>query len=424
MGERMIFYLAGAIRGDTSYKKHFDKIHKIVSLYGEPKTERFGYYPLTRWTDAMKKKVYERDIRWIRKSRAIIAECSGPSYGTGHEVTYGTRIVRIPALCLYHASSLPSLMLTQDSSKYTFSQEYSNEKELENYLRLFLEIVTKFDNIDDRRENYLKYRKIVNSDWDAHRIRALVESLSQQAISALIGIQAELKLDIERVTVVKPNLTEIDFKDSKDFVEFMFKNLVLQKRWFHLKSQRIGTTFASGRKSIIIDALSRIDAPTDLLQIYKRHGKDRLGYTREAFTKNVRAYRRIGLFEVPEKIESLRGGTTKFRDRVVMVKTLYGDFEIESSRSPREIMSNLIIITQHLQHLAEFLRRFSSASLIGYLKDATKKGWYSKIPDISILNIDKVDMTSFLKHEWAQQLAISLHSKCKEFWKEQYSSFA
>lgn len=421
MSGQVIFYCAGAIRGDTSYEKYFDKIVEIVSLYGEPKTEKFGYNPLTRWTDAMEKKVYERDIRWIRKSRAIIAECSGPSYGTGAEVIYGTRVVRIPALGLYHASSLPSLMLTQDNSKYTFAQEFSNEKELENCLRLFLEIVTKFDNIDDIRKNYLKYREIVRSEYDAPKIRALVESLSQQAPSVMVGTQAELELDI---TVVKPELTRIDFKDSKDFVEFMFKNLVLQKRWAHLKSQRIGTTYVSGRKTRIVDALSRLEGPTSLLQIYKRHGKDRLGYTREAFTKNVRAYRRIGLFEVPDTIESLRGGTTKFKDQVVIFKTLYGNFTIRSSRSPREIMSNLIIVTQHLQHLAEFLRSFRSAPLIAFLKKSEEKGWYSKMPEMSILNIDRVSMPSFLNKEWAQQLAIYLHSECKDIWKKQYSSFA
>ena len=424
MSEPMKFYCAGAIRGDVSYKEYFDRIVKIVSEYGEPKTEKFGYNPLTRWTEAVRKKVYERDKRWIRESRAIIAECSGPSFGTGWEVTYATRVLRIPALGLYHASSLPSLMLTQDNSKYTFPQEYSNEKDLENYLRLFLEIVTRFDDINDIRTNYLKCRKIVNSNLNAQKIRALVESLSQQAINDLVGIQRKLELDIECVTVVRPKQIEIDFKDSKDFVEFMFKNLMLQRRWDRLKSQRIGTTFASGRKSRIIEALSQLDTPTNLLQIHKRHGEDRLGYTREAFTKNVRAYRRIGLFEVPEKIESLRAGTTKFRDQIVIVKTLYGRFEIESSRSPREITSNLIIVTQHLQHLSEFLRRFSSASLIGFLKDAKEKRWYSAIPDVPILNIDKVNIAAFFKHEWAQQIVIYLHSKCKEFWKEKYSSFA
>lgn len=49
---------------------------------------------------------------------------------------------------------------------------------------------------------------------------------------------------------------------------------------------------------------------------------------------------------------------------------------------------------------------------------------YSAIPDVPILNIDKINMAAFLKHEWAQQLVMYLHSKCKEFWKEKYSSFA
>jgi len=424
MSKRMMFYCAGAIRGDVSYKEYFGKIVEIVSEYGEPKTEKFGYTPLTRWTEAVKKKVYERDKRWIRESRALIAECSGPSYGTGAEVTYATRVARIPALGLFCESSLPSLMLTQDNSKYTFPQKYSDQKDLENYLRLFLEIVTRFDDIDDIRINYLECRKMVNSDFNAQKIRALVESLSPQATNDLVGIQGRLELDIERTTVVRPKQTRIDFKDSKDFVEFMFKNLILQRRWDRLKSQRIGTTFASGRKSRIIEALSQLDTPTNLLQIYKQHGEDKLGYTREAFTKNVRAYRRIGLFVVPQRIESLRAGTTKFKDQIVIIKTLYGRFEIKSSRSPREIMRNLIIVTQHVQHLSEFLRVFSPTSLIAFFNDAKEKIWYSAILDVPVLNIDKVNIAAFLKYEWAQQLVTYLHSECKEFWKERYSSFA
>jgi hypothetical protein len=424
VSKRMAFYCAGAIRGDVSYRRYFDKIVEIVGEYGEPKTERFGYTPLTEWTEAIKKRVYERDKRWIRESRALIAECSGPSYGTGAEVMYATRVLRIPALGLYHASSLPSLMLTQDNSKYTFPQEYSNEKDLENYLRLFLEVVTRFDYIDDIRMNYLKARKVLDPNFNAQQISALVESLPKQPVNDLIGIQGKLELDIERITVVRPKQARIDFKDSKDFVEFMFKNLILQKRWDRLESQRIGTTFASGRKSRIIEVLSRLDAPTDLLQIYKRQGEDRLGYTREAFTKNVRAFRRIGLFEVPVKVESLSAGTTKFRDQIVVIKTLYGRFNIESSRSPREIMRNLIIVTQHLQHLSEFLQRFSSGSLVRLLTDAKEKSWYSAIPDVPILNIDKVDISAFLENKWGQQLVAYLHAKCKDLWKKEYSSFA
>jgi len=423
MNKRMVFYCSAAIRGDTSYEQYFDKMVKIASLYGEVKTEKHGYAPLTRWTEAMKKQVYERDMKWIRKSNAILAECSGPSYGTGAEVNYGTRIVRIPALGLYNASSLPSLMLTQDKSKYTFPQKYSNEKDLENYVRLFLEILTRFKHIDAIRKHYLESREKVDPSFDKHKIRDLVESLSQEN-SGLVGVQGELELDVNLVTVARPKHIEIDFKDSEDLVEFMFRNLVLQKRWNDLKSQRIGSTFASGRKSRILNSLSQLDEPLELLRIYKRYGQDRLRYTQEAFTKNVRAYRRIGLFVRPKKPEKLRIGTTKFKDQIEILGTLYGDFKIRSSGSPREIMSNFIIVTQHLQHIAEFFRKFGSVSLVRLLKDAKRKGLYSTIPEIPTLNIDEVSIASFLDHKWAKHLFKYLESKCDEFYKEKYSSFA
>lgn len=435
MSEPMKFYCAGAIRGELFDKGYFDKVIKIVKEFGEPQTEKIGYklYPLTRYADpneqtTRERVVAERDRKWIRQCSAVIAEFSGPSTGTGWEICYATRLHRKPTLCLYHVTSVPSLMIKQDDCKYTITQTYSDEKEFETYVRCFLEVVTRLDNMDEIREIYLKSREIVNSNPSPYEIKSLVKSLIKQAPSDLLGVQGRLRLDMERMYVVRPRKVDIDFKDAEHFVHFLFRNLILQRRWDRLRSQRIGTTFASGRKFRIIKVLSRLENPTNLLQIYDKEGEDQIKYTREAFTKNVRAFRRIGLLEAPEKIETIhtqRG--TKFKDQIILVKAFYGEgvkMNIMSSRSPREIMSNLVIVTQHLQHLSKFLDRFGSGPLVGFLRRSKQRGQHSEVPEISIHNIDKINTNMFLKEKWAQKLVMSLHSECKMFWKEKFSSFA
>src|SRR5260370_25848852 len=86
------YYCAGPIRGDSTFSKYMDVIVKVVRRYGEPYTERSETYnPLEQFGDetskgAREKKEYERDIHWLRQSRAVIAEVSGASTGTGIEI--------------------------------------------------------------------------------------------------------------------------------------------------------------------------------------------------------------------------------------------------------------------------------------------------------------------------------------------------
>ena len=431
MSEPMSFYCAGAIRGELFYEEYFDKIIEIVSNFGEPQTERVAHKlpPLAQYADpvdrnARERLVAERDKTMIRQSRAVIAEFSGSSTGTGWEVCYATRLHRKPTLCLFHAKSTPSLIIKQDNSKYTIVQEYSDEDEFETYVRCFLEIVTRLDEIDEIRKIYLKSRVIAQSNPGPHEIKKYIESLIEQASSGLLEVQGRLLLDMEKMYVILPKMVNIDFTDAAHFVEFLFKDLILQKRWDRLKSQRIGTTFVSGRKFRIIKALSRFEGPTNLLQIYERE-ENRIKYTREAFTKNVRAFRKVGLLGTPEKVEPIRTkGGTKIRDQIMLVRTLYGRFEMKSSHSTYETMNSLVIVTQHLQHLSKFVDKFGSGLLVDFLKRSKQSHWYSEIPEISVHNIDEINTSMFLDKEWARRLLKNLHVECRKLWKKSYSSFA
>lgn len=429
------FYFSGAIRGDTSFVYYFRRIVEIINEYGEALTERSDlYYPLDRNFDQkhqsnIEKKIFRRDItKWLGKSSAVVAEISGPSTGVGYEIHYAIRDRRIPVLCLYHVSSKPTLVVKQDPSKYILLQKYSDENDLEKYLRCFLMILIRTEYIKDIRDIYSEIAtEIAKSNLSIHDIEEMVDrflvfgelSVIQEALTTL------------HITKVKP--ARIDFKDSASFIQFMFKNIVLQKRWEQLKSQQIGATFVGGRKSRIITVLSdyfkRMHAwgqVVNLLNIYRQVGGDKLQYTREAFMKNVRAYRRIGLFEAPSGAEYRKSkpSVTKFKDKLILVKTLQGNILVKSSRSTREIMNGLIVVTCHLQHLSTFLHKFGSKPLVRLLKESEEQPWYSKIPEVSSLNIDKVDLGQQLEVELVKEISVYAHSKCRELWEKTYSSFA
>ena len=98
-----------------------DHIIRVVEAYGEPYTEKSSSYrPISQYSDeatrlSTERTIYKRDIEWLKKSRAVIAEVSGASTGTGREIEKAVRMKK-PVFCLYHKSSLPSLMITQDPS--------------------------------------------------------------------------------------------------------------------------------------------------------------------------------------------------------------------------------------------------------------------------------------------------------------------
>ena len=60
------------------------------------------------------REVYERDIAWIRKCEALVAEVSTPSHGVGYEVAYALSLGK-PVLCIYQEGQAISKMISGNS---------------------------------------------------------------------------------------------------------------------------------------------------------------------------------------------------------------------------------------------------------------------------------------------------------------------
>ena len=69
----MIVYCAGAIKGDSTYKEHYQEIVNIVkvlqhSALSEINPDFNSSIPLSE------KQIFARDIKWLEKSNVMIAE--------------------------------------------------------------------------------------------------------------------------------------------------------------------------------------------------------------------------------------------------------------------------------------------------------------------------------------------------------------
>ena len=95
----MIFYCAGAIRGNTKFQKYYKEIIEIVSSSGHTALSELNknFASSVPLTD---KEIYKRDLKWLGNSKALIAEISGSSTGVGFEVAYALFKIGIPVLAL------------------------------------------------------------------------------------------------------------------------------------------------------------------------------------------------------------------------------------------------------------------------------------------------------------------------------------
>lgn len=415
---RRRYYCAGAIRGDSRFTGYIEFIVKIVRRYGEPYTERsetyrtLDHFAETGFKDDGKR-IYERDVRWLRESDAVIAEVSGASTGTGTEIEKAIHVHK-PVFCLYHHSSLPSLMVKHHRSKYVIVQEYSSERDLEAYLTCFMEIVTRTDVMDDIKLAYFDISPHI-SELNVEQIRKLTSFVGTEDL----------------------RLTEIDFRDSKVFIDFMLRNVLLQSRWIGLQSQRIGRTFVSGDKPRIIKALARqrilavnyYDTRerypiVDVTHSHKQLWTHGVRHSRWALTKNLRAYRRIGLL-IPTG--QIRYGTSKFRNEIRYEFTLpYLEKKVVSSRRPRNLANPVVRVTNHIRHLSAFLEKFGQRPLLDILLKYRETGWYQilvQLSDVGQPSIDEVRIESMLSYPWGVKLKKTLHVTCQEFWNSHFSSF-
>jgi nucleoside 2-deoxyribosyltransferase len=72
--------------------------------------------------------VYERDVLWIRKANALVAEVSVPSHGVGFEIAFALNAEK-PVLCLYQDGRKLSKMISGNPHPKLQVTSYKNGEE-------------------------------------------------------------------------------------------------------------------------------------------------------------------------------------------------------------------------------------------------------------------------------------------------------
>jgi hypothetical protein len=374
----------------------------IVAMYGEPYSERSesfsSLYDFGTEKLPPKDTVYERDMRWLHRSRAVIAEISGASTGTGFEIAKAIEW-RKPVICLYHESASPSLMITQNPSDCLVVKGYSGEEDLRVYLTSFMEIVSRL--------------KLPGESDEIRRVYDLVLGTGSDKLPEIREIHESTTRIIQKLHEVNE---DVNFKDPEKLIPFMIRNMVLQTRWDLLKTQRIGDTFVSGSLPRMITALAESSIDYQLVSVagqsaqktiklakdYRKYRKQRFGFQHKAFKKNMRAYARIGLV-IPQKgwIDS----QTDFADSVGIVSSFDGQKRLVSqkSTSTTSAMGPTVAVTKHAQELAAFLRTYGQAVLVQLLKDFRSSQYYkllAEMPRPKDLSIDLVKNSEMSAFPW------------------------
>ncbi|MGQ9582106.1 MAG: hypothetical protein ACUVV6_01155 [Thermoplasmatota archaeon] len=75
--------------------------------------------------------IYMRDLHWLDRADALVAEVSGPSLGVGYEVSYALHVRRIPSLCLCHREVRAlSAMISGNTSPLLRLERYSGSEDM------------------------------------------------------------------------------------------------------------------------------------------------------------------------------------------------------------------------------------------------------------------------------------------------------
>jgi nucleoside 2-deoxyribosyltransferase len=134
----MIVYVAGPIKGDTTYQNFYTKIIEIVeaeshTALAEMSGKFSTAFPLS---DVQ---IYRRDIKWIDGSKIMIAEISGPSLGVGFEIAYAIFSRKIPVLAVVNKKvEKVSSMLSGCESKLLTIARYEDEDDLKKVIKNYI----------------------------------------------------------------------------------------------------------------------------------------------------------------------------------------------------------------------------------------------------------------------------------------------
>ena len=135
----MNIYFACSITGGREYEGIYQEL--IASLLADgheiPTAHLAGSDVMALEAVASARDVYERDVTWIRKAEALIAEVSVPSHGVGYEIGFALNVGK-PVLCIHQQGRKISKMISGNPHPRLTVRTYKESQEAVNLARDFI----------------------------------------------------------------------------------------------------------------------------------------------------------------------------------------------------------------------------------------------------------------------------------------------
>lgn len=134
----MNIYFCGSIRGGRDLAATYANMIDLLGSYGTVLTEHLGSDEEIESNDRRlsDREIHDRDLGWIMKSDALVAEVTVPSLGVGYEIGRAIEMKK-PVLCLFWESSKYSLSAMISGSESVNVQYYSGLEELKEMFDAF-----------------------------------------------------------------------------------------------------------------------------------------------------------------------------------------------------------------------------------------------------------------------------------------------
>ena len=135
----MDVYFAGSIRGGRSDVDLYAQIIDLLERHGEVLTEHVAEPDLeTQEADVSDEEIHDRDLAWLRRADAVVAEVTVPSLGVGYELGRAVAWEK-PILCLYRPAAEQDLSAMVRGCDTLTVAEYDGLSSLESVLGSFLD---------------------------------------------------------------------------------------------------------------------------------------------------------------------------------------------------------------------------------------------------------------------------------------------
>ncbi|BCX15247.1 MAG: deoxyribonucleoside 5'-monophosphate N-glycosidase [Candidatus Parcubacteria bacterium] len=134
----MKIYFAGSIRGGRKHQAIYQQLIAYLSKYGKVLSEHIGSKNLTQFGEKSfsDKRIYNRDMSWLKVSDVVIAEVSTPSLGVGYEIAKAENMNK-KILCLYRKQPRKRLSAMINGNPNVKIAEYKTFKDALRYIDIF-----------------------------------------------------------------------------------------------------------------------------------------------------------------------------------------------------------------------------------------------------------------------------------------------